>query len=276
METDDAVPQDAGNSHGVQKKRNQFQTGDIVCWIGDDAEVPRGTRGTVRCTMGTDKAEVRFPSGKTLVMRTDELFCPDSLPRSFSATFQPGKVGIAGDFDGSGMVWQVVPDSQADHLGVKLGMYFHTVSGLPFTEELLVQHIEGSSEYTIVFGNEPSAALPSNQKLKPGQKVVLRGLQSKQELNGKRGRLEKFVSEKGRWQVLVDGSRKLFKEENLELEAAVKRGFLHRNIEKEQQKAADAADVAAEDKVIWLAAAGLVAALAVGGFLWIRTKGLRA
>ena len=79
---------------------------------------------------------------------------------------------------------------------------------------------------------------------------------------------EKLLEDKGRWQVLVDGSRKLFKAENLEPEGAVRRGFLNRSIEKEQQKMEDQS----EDQVICMAAVALVTALAIGAAIFIQRK----
>lgn len=249
-----------------------FAPGDVVSWIGEDADVPRGARGTVVSvgTTGDGRVRVQFDSlTQLMVFKPEELYCPDSIPKCFKVTFQPGKIGIAAEFQGSGLVQHVVPGSQGKILGVMEGMYFHMVDDQPFTEDLLLRHTAGDVSYTVTFGSEPPQ-LPQSQvaKLKPGQKVLLRGLQSKQDLNGKRGTLERFIEDKGRWQVVVDGSRKLFKAENLEPERAVRRGFLHRSMEREQQKIEEQS----EDQVICMAAAALVTALAIGVAIFIQRK----
>eukprot|EP00928_Gymnodinium_smaydae_P020041 TRINITY_DN17732_c1_g2_i1.p1 TRINITY_DN17732_c1_g2~~TRINITY_DN17732_c1_g2_i1.p1 ORF type:complete len:297 (-),score=52.77 TRINITY_DN17732_c1_g2_i1:161-1006(-) len=253
-----------------------FKADDMVGWIGDDEDLPRGGTGSVVCTNPDGKVCVRVRANQVLIFRPEELFVMDKLPASFAVTFQPGRIGIVAEFQGSGLVQRIEPESQAYKAGVQVGMCFKEVNGQPYTEELLVQHIKGGSEYVVVFGNSPlscgAASEDSAPKLRPGQKVILSGLQSRPELNGKRATLVKYVEEKGRWEVIIDGSHKLFKADNLEAEGAVKRGFLHKTMDKEEREVEQKQEEDADDMVIWLAAATLVGAAALGAFYYFQRQ----
>mmetsp|Transcript_8551 Transcript_8551/g.21898 ORF Transcript_8551/g.21898 Transcript_8551/m.21898 type:complete len:198 (-) Transcript_8551:518-1111(-) len=51
----------------------------------------------------------------------------------------------------------------------------------------------------------PTPAPPRFDRLQPGTRVMLQRLQARQELNGQAGRVEKFIDDKGRYNVRLEG-----------------------------------------------------------------------
>merc|ERR1712110_860793 len=93
------------------------------------------------------------PKLEWLSFPPEELFKPDELPATLTATFQPGKLGIYADWDSTAMVGRVNPGSQAEHNGVK-AMYLTEVDGQPFSVELLEKNVHGASPFTLGFAKE--------------------------------------------------------------------------------------------------------------------------
>eukprot|EP00931_Biecheleriopsis_adriatica_P048451 TRINITY_DN27990_c0_g1_i1.p1 TRINITY_DN27990_c0_g1~~TRINITY_DN27990_c0_g1_i1.p1 ORF type:complete len:538 (+),score=105.32 TRINITY_DN27990_c0_g1_i1:56-1669(+) len=93
----------------------------------------------------------------------------------FTATFQPGKLGISADF-AAGRV-QAVHEGQAKRAGVDGGMVMLEVDGEKYTEALLDKRIAGNKAYTVTFRRPapapPPPAPPGDVPAKPDFKFAV-------------------------------------------------------------------------------------------------------
>eukprot|EP00929_Paragymnodinium_shiwhaense_P062616 TRINITY_DN31265_c0_g1_i1.p1 TRINITY_DN31265_c0_g1~~TRINITY_DN31265_c0_g1_i1.p1 ORF type:complete len:456 (+),score=101.80 TRINITY_DN31265_c0_g1_i1:170-1537(+) len=83
-------------------------------------------------------------------------------PEVLTITLQPGELGLSRTFNAvsgeENEVSEVYPDGQADQAGIEAGMIFHEIDGRPFSEQFLMDCIEGEEPYTVMFTRSSNEA----------------------------------------------------------------------------------------------------------------------
>lgn len=89
-----------------------------------------------------------------------------------TVTFKPGPVGMR-FHDETGMILDVVQDSQAEELGVKVGMLMCKVGGRRFSRDRFMEKVNGPDDYTVFFAFSLEKIM-SLQGKKEGTRVQFR------------------------------------------------------------------------------------------------------
>merc|ERR1712203_359893 len=97
------------------------------------------------------------------------------LEDTITVVFRPGRIGVGGN-PSTGVVTEVEEDTQAEHLGVTIGMRFLAINDKAFTADLLDEKVAGSENYKVTFLKKVHDFLRFHHSVSPEAQDLVRKL----------------------------------------------------------------------------------------------------